>query len=92
MAQSRLEGGDRVESILLCEIETSNVLGPAADGGQRGREASFCSQGLKGGNLSLVLRFLFRAEVINRKKHFRYPGSVRIAVFPSSKFLNLSND
>ena len=47
-------------------------LKPAISWGQllmedKGVERPACSQGLKGGNLSWVLRFVFRAEVINRK-------------------------
>lgn len=67
MAQNVLDRGNGLESTFLHLIETGDALGPAADGGQGGREASLHSPGLEAGNMSLVLRLLFRAKVINRK-------------------------
>jgi hypothetical protein len=67
VTQSGLEGGHEVESSLVHLIQTNDVPRPAADGGQGGRETSSHSPGPEGGNLSLVLRLLFRAGVINRK-------------------------
>lgn len=46
-AQNRLERGKGVESTFLHLIQTNNVLGPAADGGQGGREASPVSKAQK---------------------------------------------
>lgn len=67
MAQNGLERGNGLESTCLGLIETGDALGPAADGGQGGGEASLHSPGLEAAGHITGAQIPFQGQGHNRK-------------------------